>query len=222
MLGLDELEAIRLKDLLSFPQEEAARIMNVSQPTFHRILKEARRKIADVIVHGKALRIEGGPYTYDTSFLRPCMWMKNRESSCEEMSNKVADDLMKKEKDGGKKMRIAITSTGDTLESLIDERFGRAKKIVIYDTDSDSYELIDNSLNLSLAQGAGIQTAQNIVNQGVRAVISGHFGPNAVRVLNAASVEIYQALGMTVAQAIDKFKQGKLERLYGPDKSPHW
>ena len=60
ILTIDELEAIRLKDLLGIDQTEAAKQMNISQPTFHRLLLEARKKIADAVVNGKAIRIEGG------------------------------------------------------------------------------------------------------------------------------------------------------------------
>ena len=59
VLSLDEVEAIRLKDLLGIAQEEAAERMGISQPTFHRLIKEARRKIADALINGKAMRIEG-------------------------------------------------------------------------------------------------------------------------------------------------------------------
>jgi predicted DNA-binding protein (UPF0251 family) len=62
MLTVDEFEAVRLKDLLGLEQEEAARKMNISQPTFHRLVQSARKKIADAIVNGKALKIEGGDY----------------------------------------------------------------------------------------------------------------------------------------------------------------
>ncbi|MBU7028380.1 MAG: DUF134 domain-containing protein [Theionarchaea archaeon] len=61
-LQVDELEAIRLVDLEGKEQKEAAEIMDISQPTLHRILKEARKKIADALVSGKALRIGGGDY----------------------------------------------------------------------------------------------------------------------------------------------------------------
>lgn len=61
-LTLDELEAIRLKDLEGLPQEEAAKKMGISQPTFNRILKSARGKIAESLVSGKLIRIEGGEY----------------------------------------------------------------------------------------------------------------------------------------------------------------
>ena len=60
-MTLDEFEAMRLADLDGHYQEQAAKQMNVSRTTFSRIIESAHRKVADVIVHGKALRIEGGP-----------------------------------------------------------------------------------------------------------------------------------------------------------------
>jgi predicted DNA-binding protein (UPF0251 family) len=59
---VDELESIRLKDYLRLSQEEAAEKMGVSQPTFHRIVSEAHRKIAEALVEGKVIRVEGGNY----------------------------------------------------------------------------------------------------------------------------------------------------------------
>lgn len=62
VLSVEELEAIRLKDLDGLKQEEAAGIMEISRPTFHRVLNSGRSKIADALIKGKALRIEGGDY----------------------------------------------------------------------------------------------------------------------------------------------------------------
>ena len=61
-LAVDELEALRLKDFEGMEQERAAATMSVSQPTFHRILQSAHSKVADALVNGKAIRIEGGKY----------------------------------------------------------------------------------------------------------------------------------------------------------------
>ncbi len=61
-LSVDELEALRLKDLEGLEQEEAAEEMGISRQTFQRVLEEARRKVAEGLVRGKALRIEGGDY----------------------------------------------------------------------------------------------------------------------------------------------------------------
>lgn len=60
-LTVDELEALRLADLEHLYQEEAAQRMNVSRQTFGRILDSAHAKVADALVNGKALSIEGGP-----------------------------------------------------------------------------------------------------------------------------------------------------------------
>ncbi len=62
ILAVDEFEAIRLKDLEGLEQGEASKKMNISQPTFFRLLDSARKKIADAIINGKAIRIEGGKY----------------------------------------------------------------------------------------------------------------------------------------------------------------
>ena len=59
-LSVDEAEAIRLKDLEGLEQEEGADEMGISRPTFQRILASARQKVADALLNGKAIRIEGG------------------------------------------------------------------------------------------------------------------------------------------------------------------
>jgi len=62
VLHIEEAEAVRLKDLEGMEQEEAAGKMNVSRPTFQRVLASARRKIADALLNGKAVRIDGGNF----------------------------------------------------------------------------------------------------------------------------------------------------------------
>jgi len=63
-LSVDELEALRLADLEGLYQDEAAAQMEVSRPTFARIVEAARRKVAEALVHGRALRIGGGPVAF--------------------------------------------------------------------------------------------------------------------------------------------------------------
>ncbi len=63
ILKLEELEAIRLKDLEGLEQEECAEKMEVSRPTFQRILLSAREKLADSLINGKTIHIEGGKFT---------------------------------------------------------------------------------------------------------------------------------------------------------------
>jgi predicted DNA-binding protein (UPF0251 family) len=64
VLTVEEFEAVRLKDVEGLEQVEAAERMGISQPTFNRLLNSARSKIADAIVSGKAIRIEGGNYQF--------------------------------------------------------------------------------------------------------------------------------------------------------------
>jgi predicted DNA-binding protein (UPF0251 family) len=61
-LSLEELESIRLKDLEGLEQEECAQQMRISRPTFHRILESARKKLADALINGKSIQIEGGNF----------------------------------------------------------------------------------------------------------------------------------------------------------------
>jgi predicted DNA-binding protein (UPF0251 family)/DNA-directed RNA polymerase subunit RPC12/RpoP len=63
ILRIEEVEAIRLKDVEKLEQEECAERMEISRQTFQRILNSAREKIADSIINGKAIRIEGGNFT---------------------------------------------------------------------------------------------------------------------------------------------------------------
>jgi len=61
-LPVEEAEAIRLKDLEGLEQEQGADRMNISRPTFQRVLASARQKIADALLNGKAIKIEGGSF----------------------------------------------------------------------------------------------------------------------------------------------------------------
>ena len=61
-VSIEEAEAIRLKDLEGLEQEQCAERMSISRPTFQRVLEAARRKIADALLNGKAIKIDGGNF----------------------------------------------------------------------------------------------------------------------------------------------------------------
>ena len=65
IVTLDELEALRLADRHGMYQEQAAEQMKISRPTFARIVEAARKKVAEALIHGKALRLEGGPVIHE-------------------------------------------------------------------------------------------------------------------------------------------------------------
>lgn len=84
ILLVEELEAIRLKDLEGLEQEECAERMQVSRPTYQRILLSAREKVADSLINGKIIHIEGGNYTRNICLVK-CMdcgndWMESYEN----------------------------------------------------------------------------------------------------------------------------------------------
>ena len=119
-------------------------------------------------------------------------------------------------------MKIAITAQGREPDSQIDLRFGRAKFLIVADTNTDGFKIQDNTVNLNAAQGAGIQTGQNIANLGVDAVITGNVGPNAFRTLRAAKVKIFLAEKQTVQEAMDSFKANKLKEVDQANVEGHW
>ena len=119
-------------------------------------------------------------------------------------------------------MKIAISASGKTLEDNVDLRFGRASGFIIYDLNTNFYEFVDNVQNLEAAQGAGIQAAQTVVNQNVEALITGHCGPKAFRVLNAAEIKIYTDAQGSIKEAVEKFKNNELEEADSADVEGHW
>ena len=119
-------------------------------------------------------------------------------------------------------MKIAITTTGKTLDAEVDPRFGRATAFAIYDVERDEFELADNAQNLNAAQGAGIQAAQNVASKEVSFLLTGHCGPKAFRTLSVAGIKVIIGVKGTIRQAIDDFKADKLTSASSADVEGHW
>jgi predicted Fe-Mo cluster-binding NifX family protein len=119
-------------------------------------------------------------------------------------------------------MKVAITTSGRDLSAPLDRRFGRAAGFLIVDTETGETAYESNDQNLNAAQGAGIQAAQNVAATGAEALISGHCGPKAFRILNASNIAIYTAEAATVQEAIDQFNAGKLTKAESADVEGHW
>lgn len=119
-------------------------------------------------------------------------------------------------------MKIAVTSSGKTLDSAVDPRFGRAPYFILYDEDSQAFEVVDNAPNLNAVQGAGIQAAEKIVRHQAEALISGHCGPKAFRVLATAGIAVYNTGVGTVAEALEELRAGKLTKAASADVEGHW
>jgi len=122
----------------------------------------------------------------------------------------------------GKTMKVAFTLKGQDLDGTIDPRFGRAEAFLIVDTDTNEFERIDNTANVEAASGAGIAAAQSLADRGVRALITGHCGPNAFEALAAAGIQIYLGASGPVRQALEQYKAGTLHAADKPDVQGHW
>lgn len=119
-------------------------------------------------------------------------------------------------------MKIAVTSTGKNLDADLDPRFGRAQYFVVVDTDTMAFEIKENTQNLNLPQGAGIQAGKTVAETGVQAVITGNCGPKAFQVLEAAGIHIVTGIKGTVKGVVEQFKKGELSYAGGPNVEGHW
>jgi predicted Fe-Mo cluster-binding NifX family protein len=120
-------------------------------------------------------------------------------------------------------VKIAITTTGIDLSSPVDLRFGRAKNFLLYETDTGTFTLLENTQSLNAPQGAGIQSAQNVAQSGAEAVISGQCGPKAFHVLQSARIRVYQIeASSSVGDAVEQFLSGKLKEVAAATVEAHW
>lgn len=119
-------------------------------------------------------------------------------------------------------MKVALPVTSDKVEDQMNRTFGRAQKFMIYETETDTFEMVDNTQNLNAAQGAGIQSAQNVAGSGAKALICENCGPKAFQVLNAAGIEVYIAGSGKVIELIEKFKKGELKSSGSANVEGHW
>ncbi|BEQ16632.1 NifB/NifX family molybdenum-iron cluster-binding protein [Desulfoferula mesophila] len=105
--------------------------------------------------------------------------------------------------------KIAVSSQGETMDSQVDPRFGRAAYFVVKDDDGGVFAL-DNTAAGQMSSGAGIQAAENLAKAGVRKVLSGLVGPKAMNALDAAGIEVVQGVQGRVADALAAYEQGHM------------
>jgi predicted Fe-Mo cluster-binding NifX family protein len=119
-------------------------------------------------------------------------------------------------------MRLAVTSSGQDLNSLVDQRFGRAKYLLLVDTPDRTVLAVENRAGMDAAQGAGVQAAQNVIDNKAVALITGHCGPKAFRALKSAGIDVFLTPAGTVADAIGLFETGGLKEALAADVEGHW
>lgn len=127
-LTIEELEAIRLRDIEDLDQEACAAKMNISRATFQRVLASARKKIADSLLNGKAIKISGGNFIsrLDSTF-RNCPG--NEEKDCCAATGNVKNSCLKKEKT----LKIAVITDDETT---ISQHFGMAQMYEVFTVEN--------------------------------------------------------------------------------------
>lgn len=105
---------------------------------------------------------------------------------------------------------------------MIDARFGRTPWFLVFETETCTWEAVENTQNLQAVQGAGIQSAETLVRHGVMTVLTPHCGPKAFRVLQAAGVTLYLGVSGTAAEALAAYQAGSLQPAASADVGGHW
>jgi len=114
-------------------------------------------------------------------------------------------------------VRFAVTALRPELSSPIDQRFGRARCLLIIDLPDRTTTVIDNKPEMHTAQDAGIRAVQKVIDSHADALITGHCGPKAFRALQAAGVTVYKVSDGSVAEALDRFEEGELTAAVAAD-----
>lgn len=119
-------------------------------------------------------------------------------------------------------MKIAVTSKGTDLDSQVDPRFGRAAYILIVDSETFGFEVLDNNENVNALKGAGIQAASMVSDMGVQVLLTGFCGPNAFRALYAAKIGVASGADGSVRDALTAYLDGKLSLSDKANVEGHW
>ena len=188
-LSVDGLEALRLADYQDLNMDEAAARMGVSRHTFGRLLRKARRCVAEALIEGHALRIEGGVCALvDTSETQGALDMSQ--------SSLVA---VPSEAPGG-------------LEAAPSAHFGHCDVYTLARVENGAVSDVRVLPNSGHEHGNCLQPVQELAQQGVTALLAGGMGMRPLSAMQAAGVTVYHNAGQaTVGDALKAFAAGKLQ-----------
>ncbi|MCD6545449.1 MAG: NifB/NifX family molybdenum-iron cluster-binding protein [Thermotogae bacterium] len=111
--------------------------------------------------------------------------------------------------------KIAVPSKGKTLDSMVDDRFARARNFIIYDSEEkEIVEIVNNETDQ--AHGMGPKIVQLLESKKVKTVIAPSVGLNAFESLKTAGIEIYLFSNGTVKEALEKLDHGELKKMESP------
>ena len=195
ILTVDEYEAIRLIDREGLSQEQCCEFMQVARTTVQQIYASARKKLAEVLVDGLPLRIEGGDYRLCNGRNTACGF-----SSC--YKQKI-NQLYAKPK-GETIMRIAVTyENGEILQ-----HFGHTEQFKVYDAENGKIV----SSEVVSTNGSGHGALAGVLSAlGVDVLICGGIGGGAQAALAAAGIRLCGGVSGSADQAAEAFVAGTLE-----------
>lgn len=119
-------------------------------------------------------------------------------------------------------MKIAVSASGPDLEAQVDQRFGRAPYFLMVDPETMEFEVVPNQPSLQAPQGAGIQAAALVARRQPAAILTGHCGPKAFHILQAAGISVVVEVEGSVRDAVLNYQAGKLKPAGGPNVTGHW
>ncbi len=201
-LTLDEYEVIRLVDYKKMTHEQCARSMDISRTTVTEVYESARFKIADCLVNGRSLRIEGGNYRLCQGEASYCCGKK-----CFKKKNFVNNE----KKDGGKnQMVVAVTyENGNVFQ-----HFGHTEEFKIYEIKDN--EIKDSKVVGTEGSGHGA-LAGFLAEHNVDTLICGGIGGGARNALEAAGIALYGGVEGNTDEAVKALLAGNLA--YNPNVS---
>ena len=226
-LSVEEAEALRLKEIEGLEQRQGATRMNVSRPTFQRILASARQKVANALLSGKAIRIEGGNYEL---FTRDAM-----SGSQEETGRQQGNESVQNIAYGGARslMKIAAVSEDGTTVS---QHFGRATHYVVYTVEEgrvvkkekrekSTHHVAGQEHSAVAGERHGFDAAAQSTHAGMmsniadcQVVMAGGMGWGARESLKAAGIETVMTDILNIDEAVKLYVAGTLpnrtERLH--------
>ena len=194
ILAVDEYEALRLIDKEGLSQEQCAAFMQIARTTVQRIYDTARKKLADCIVDGRPLKIEGGDF-------RLCNG-KNGECGYSDCYKQLYHDQYKTEK-GDQMMRIAVTYEN----GQIFQHFGHTERFKVYDVRDGA--VVDSKIVDTNGSGhgalAGVLSALE-----ADVLICGGIGGGAQIALAAADIKLYSGVSGSADEAVAALLAGQL------------
>jgi len=118
-------------------------------------------------------------------------------------------------------MKIGVSSNGTTLDAMVDARFGRCPYYLCIDSETLAVDSIPNP-NVSLAGGAGPQSALLMADRGVSVVLTGNCGPNAFEAFGAAGIQVVTGVSGRVRDVVEQYKTGRLAQSSAPSVESHY